>query len=71
MAAIRLSKLGFVFQQFNLIGSLTALENVELPMQLRGGKSREEIRRRAVELLTEVGLQERLDHFPNMLSGGE
>lgn len=40
-------------------------------MQLRGGKSREDIRKRAVELLTEVGLQDRLDHFPNQLSGGE
>ena len=71
LASIRLNKLGFVFQTFNLIGSLTALENVELPMQLRGKLSREEIRKRATQLLTEVGLGERLDHFPNMLSGGE
>ena len=47
LASIRLNKLGFVFQTFNLIGSLTALENVELPMQLRGKLSREEIRKRA------------------------
>lgn len=71
LASIRLNKLGFVFQTFNLIGSLTALENVELPMQLRGKLSREEIKKRATLLLTEVGLGERLDHFPNMLSGGE
>lgn len=71
LASIRLNKLGFVFQTFNLIGSLTALENVELPMQLRGKLSKDEIRRRATQLLTEVGLGDRLDHFPNMLSGGE
>jgi putative ABC transport system ATP-binding protein len=66
-----LNKLGFVFQTFNLIGSLTALENVELPMQLRGKLSREQIRKRAVGLLEDVGLGTRLDHFPNQLSGGE
>lgn len=71
LASIRLNKLGFVFQTFNLIGSLTALENVELPMQLRGKLSRDKIRKRAISLLDEVGLGERLDHFPNMLSGGE
>jgi len=54
-----------------LIGSLTALENVELPMILMGGKSRDEIRRRATELLAKVGLKHRMDHFPNQLSGGE
>ena len=47
LASIRLNKLGFVFQTFNLIGSLTALENVELPMQLRGKLSKDDIRRRA------------------------
>lgn len=71
LASIRLNKLGFVFQTFNLIGSLTALENVELPMQLRGKLPRDQIRKRAVSLLEEVGLGSRLDHFPNMLSGGE
>mmetsp|Transcript_18206 Transcript_18206/g.17325 ORF Transcript_18206/g.17325 Transcript_18206/m.17325 type:complete len:213 (-) Transcript_18206:408-1046(-) len=71
LASIRLNKLGFVFQTFNLIGSLTALENVELPMQLRGKLSREKIRERAVSLLKDVGLGDRLDHFPNQLSGGE
>ena len=71
LASIRLNKLGFVFQTFNLIGSLTALENVELPMQLQGKLSREEIRTRAEMLLNEVGLGTRMDHFPNQLSGGE
>ena len=71
LASIRLNKLGFVFQTFNLIGSLTALENVELPMQLRGKLSKDDIRQRATQLLEEVGLGDRLDHFPNMLSGGE
>ena len=71
LASIRLNKLGFVFQTFNLIGSLTALENVELPMQLQGKLSREEIRNRARQLLKDVGLETRMDHFPNQLSGGE
>ena len=65
LASIRLNKLGFVFQTFNLIGSLTALENVELPMQLQGKLSREEIRQRARGLLKDVGLETRMDHFPN------
>jgi putative ABC transport system ATP-binding protein len=65
LASIRLNKLGFVFQTFNLIGSLSALENVELPMQLQGKLSREEIRQRAVKLLSDVGLETRMDHFPN------
>jgi len=50
---------------------LTALENVELPMQLRGKLNRDEIKKRATQLLKDVGLAKRLDHFPNMLSGGE
>lgn len=56
LASIRLNKIAFVFQTFNLIGSLTALENVELPMQLRGDMSRANIRKRAVDLLEKVGL---------------
>jgi len=71
MASLRLNKLSFVFQTFNLIGSLTALENVELPMQLKGGLSRSQIKERAKELLDKVGLGERLNHFPKQLSGGE
>ena len=71
LAAIRLNKLGFVFQTFNLIGSLTALENVMLPMQLRGKLNKTEIEERAKKLLHDVKLGTRMDHFPNMLSGGE
>lgn len=71
LASIRLNKVAFVFQSFNLISSLTAIENVELPMQLRGNMSRSKIHKRAKELLEKVGLGERVDHFPNMLSGGE
>jgi putative ABC transport system ATP-binding protein len=71
LASIRLNKVAFVFQSFNLITSLTALENVELPMQLRGKLSRRDIRNRATELLDKVGLADRKTHFPNMLSGGE
>jgi len=71
LASLRLNKLSFVFQTFNLISSLTALENVELPMQLKGVLSRNEIRERAIELLSKVGLAGRIDHFPRQLSGGE
>lgn len=60
-----------MFQSFNLITSLTALENVELPMQLRGKLSRKQIRDWAVQLLRDVWLDDRMKHFPNQLSGGE
>lgn len=71
MASLRLNKLSFVFQTFNLISTLTALENVELPMQLKGDLPRSQIKQRAKELLEKVGLGERLKHFPKQLSGGE
>lgn len=71
LASIRLNKVAFVFQSFNLITSLSAIENVELPMQLRGKLSRKDIRLRATELLDKVGLSDRKTHFPNQLSGGE
>ncbi|WKE64272.1 ABC transporter ATP-binding protein [Gallaecimonas kandeliae] len=67
-AALRASKLGFVFQQFLLIPSLNALENVMMPAELQGMK---DARARAQELLARVGLGERLHHFPGQLSGGE
>lgn len=70
-AKIRLNKIGFVFQSFNLISSMTAIENVELPMLLKGSLTKAEIRKKAKTLLTKVGLGERLFHYPNMLSGGE
>jgi putative ABC transport system ATP-binding protein len=59
---------GFVFQTFQLIPTLTALENVMVPMELRGEK---QVRPRAVELLGRVGLEDRLHHYPAQLSGGE
>ncbi|CEM10534.1 unnamed protein product [Vitrella brassicaformis CCMP3155] len=71
LAALRLSQIGFVFQTFNLISSLSALENVCLPMMLLGRLTSDQIRQRAERLLTEVGLGHRLKHMPNMLSGGE
>lgn len=70
-ANIRLEKIGFVFQSFNLISSMTAIENVELPMLLRGKLSKAQIRKRATALLEKVNLKDRLYHYPNMLSGGE
>lgn len=69
-ARIRGEKIGFVFQTFNLIPSLTALENVELPLMLcrRQCPSRKE---KAIEVLKQVGLGDRLNHHPNELSGGQ
>jgi len=70
LAQIRGRKIGFIFQQFNLIGTLTALENVMLPMTFQG-TLREERTQRAKEILKMVGLEERIHHRPNQLSGGE
>jgi putative ABC transport system ATP-binding protein len=67
-ARVRGEQVGFVFQTFQLLGSLTALENVMLPGELRGEASAE---REARELLTKVGLGERVGHYPRQLSGGE
>ncbi|MCI0504230.1 ABC transporter ATP-binding protein [Candidatus Micrarchaeota archaeon] len=69
-ARVRGLKIGFIFQTFNLIPSLTALENVELPLMLCRGACAGR-RERAAELLRQVGLGERLDHHPNELSGGQ
>ncbi|GAM21386.1 hypothetical protein SAMD00019534_045610 [Acytostelium subglobosum LB1] len=71
LAYIRLKNIGFVFQTFNLLSSLTALENVEMPMILLGELSAQERRERAISLLTKVGMKDRLDHVPSQLSGGE
>ncbi len=70
LSAIRNKKIGFVFQNFNLIPRLSALRNVELPMAYAGipKKDRKE---KALELLDMVGMKERFDHLPNELSGGE
>ena len=70
LADIRNRRVGFVFQNFNLLPHISAYENVELPM-LFGGVSQKERRDRATELLTRVGLGERLDHKPTELSGGQ
>lgn len=70
LAQLRGRKIGFIFQSFNLIPNLTALENVALPMLFQniGKEEREE---KARQLLTMVDLGERLDHYPNQLSGGQ
>jgi putative ABC transport system ATP-binding protein len=70
LADIRNRRVGFVFQSFNLLPQLTALENVELPM-LFGGVGRRERRRRATEHLESVGLADRVAHRPTELSGGQ
>lgn len=67
-AALRAQKIGFVFQSFQLLGNLTALENVMLPLELAG---RRDARAQATQMLQRVGLGERLTHYPKVLSGGE
>ena len=67
-AAVRAAKVGFVFQSFQLLGNLNALENVMLPLELQG---RADARRLATDMLGRVGLGERLRHYPKVLSGGE
>ena len=67
-AAIRNAHVGFVFQNFQLIPTLTALENVMVPMELRGDRSARSL---GVDLLTRVGLGDRQEHYPTQLSGGE
>ncbi|MEM7799754.1 MAG: ABC transporter ATP-binding protein, partial [Chloroflexota bacterium] len=70
LALLRLEKLGFVFQNYNLLANFTALENVEAPMVLaRAG--RRDRRKRAQELLDKVGLGDRSHHYPSELSGGQ
>ena len=66
-ARTRSAKIGFVFQSFQLIPTLTARENVQVPLELRGEPSKA----RAEELLDQVGLGDRMDHYPAQLSGGE
>lgn len=69
-ARLRAEKVGFVFQTFQLIPTLTALENVLVPIELRGGGGRA-VTHRARDLLARVGLAARMDHYPAQLSGGE
>jgi putative ABC transport system ATP-binding protein len=70
LARVRRDKIGFIFQFFNLLPTLTALENVGLPLHLRGWPRRK-VQERARQLLTLVGLGQRLQHVPEELSGGE
>lgn len=65
----RREKVGFVFQSFNLLGNLTAVDNVLVPYMPKGISA--ELRTQAIDLLKQVGLENRLDHTPNQLSGGE
>jgi len=67
-AELRAQKIGFVFQSFQLMANLTALENVMLPLELAG---RRDARQAATEMLMRVGLGQRLGHYPKVLSGGE
>ena len=67
-AAVRGQKMGFVFQSFQLLPTMTALENVMLPMQLA---NRKDAKQQALQTLEKVGLAERLNHYPKQLSGGE
>lgn len=67
-AAVRNQNVGFIFQSFNLMPTLTALENVMIPLELR---KEQNIRQRAIELLEKVGLGNRYNHYPAQLSGGE
>jgi putative ABC transport system ATP-binding protein len=70
-ARLRNGSVGFVFQSFQLMPHLTALENVRLPLELQGGIDTEEATARASALLARVGLGERTRHYPKLLSGGE
>ena len=70
LASVRGRKIGFVFQQFNLLANLSAIENVELPMMFQGVSSFKR-RQRAKKLLVRLGLEERLEHRPSELSGGQ
>ncbi|SEJ37363.1 putative ABC transport system ATP-binding protein [Cyclobacterium xiamenense] len=67
-AGVRNQLVGFIFQNFQLLQTLTALENVMVPLEL---KKRKDAREKALELLRKVGLEDRVTHYPNQLSGGE
>ncbi|GGZ34878.1 ABC transporter ATP-binding protein [Echinicola pacifica] len=67
-AEVRSQEIGFIFQNFQLLPTLTALENVMVPMELKGQKDAMKVAR---ELLAKVGLEDRLTHYPSQLSGGE
>lgn len=67
-AKLRNKSVGFIFQNFQLIPSLTALDNIMVPLELQGGKN---AKAKALDLIERVGLSDRKDHYPNQLSGGE
>ena len=71
LAQVRNKRLGFIFQNFNLLARTTAVENVEVPLLYNPLMPRRERRQRAVDMLGRVGLGDRLDHGPNQLSGGQ
>lgn len=71
LADLRLRQIGFVFQTFNLLATLSAFENVELPMSILGKLNKQERAQRAKKLLRMVGLEDRMTHLPSELSGGE
>jgi len=68
LALLRNNNVGFIFQDFQLLPTLTALENVSVPLELQGAKNASKV---AMELLGKVGLEDRYHHFPSQLSGGE
>ena len=70
LASIRGKTIGFVFQAYNLLPSLTAIENIEIAMIFQGINSKER-KKRAIQLLEQVGLKHRMNHYPRELSGGE
>eukprot|EP00013_Stygamoeba_regulata_P001837 CAMPEP_0177642304 /NCGR_PEP_ID=MMETSP0447-20121125/7513_1 /TAXON_ID=0 /ORGANISM="Stygamoeba regulata, Strain BSH-02190019" /LENGTH=277 /DNA_ID=CAMNT_0019144449 /DNA_START=74 /DNA_END=904 /DNA_ORIENTATION=+ len=71
LSELRLTKIGFVFQTFNLLATMSAFENVELPMTIAGQLTKRERKERTKQLLKLVGLQDRMAHLPSELSGGE
>ncbi len=71
LTSLRLDKLGFIFQTFNLVAVLDVMQNVELPLLLQGGLSKDERRTRVTQLLDAVGLAEQVSQRPNELSGGQ
>ena len=70
-AGFRLEKLGYIFQEYSLLGELTILENVYLPAMCSGIRDNSDFRKRAEEILDNVGLEGRLNHYPHETSGGE